>query len=316
MKSFIALAASAVAIGTDDHFRFMNYIGEFGKNYATVEEYEFRMANWLVKDIEIAEHNMTNSSFSLGHNHMSDWSQFEFSKILTHKPMPEEDKQYVDLPEVQMNGGVDWRSHNAVTPVKDQGQCGSCWSFSSTGALEGAHSIKTGKLLSFAEQQLVDCSTANYGCNGGWQYKAFKYFESHDAILESNYKYTAKDGTCQYSSKSKTNVEVSTYANVRADNVDQMKAAVAKQPLSVSIEADKSVFQSYSSGIFNSSKCGTSLDHAVLVVGYGSSGSTEYWIMKNSWGKSWGESGYMRMEIESGKGVCGVQMEPLYPTSN
>ena len=315
MRSFFALAAGAAAIGTDDHFRFMNYIGEFGKSYATVEEYEFRMANFLMKDVEINSHNQTESSFALGHNHMSDWSAFEFSKILTHQPMPEQDKKYVEFEEVNSTG-VDWRNHNAVTPVKDQGQCGSCWSFSSTGALEGAHAIKTGKLLSFSEQQLVDCSTANYGCNGGWQYKAFKYFESHDAILESNYKYTAKDGSCSYSSKTKTNVEISTYANVKADNVTQMKAAVAKNPLAVSIEADKSVFQAYRSGIFNSSGCGTSLDHAVLVVGWGESSGTEYWIMKNSWGTSWGESGYMRMEIEDGKGVCGVQMEPLYPSSN
>merc|ERR1712232_1401938 len=209
---------------------------------------------------------------------------------------------------------------NAVTPVKDQGQCGSCWTFSSTGALEGTHAITSGKLESFSEQQIVDCANlkhgyASFGCNGGNQSVAFKYLESHKAELESVYKYTAKNGTCQYDESSATAVEVSTYKNVVKDNVDQMKAAVAQQPVSVSIEADKAVFQQYKSGIFDSAECGTKLDHAVLVAGYGSENGTDYWIMKNSWGTVWGEEGYMQLEIVDGAGICGIQMGPLYPTS-
>merc|ERR1712151_316044 len=163
----------------------------------------------------------------------------------------------------------DWRTKNAVTPVKDQGQCGSCWTFSSTGVLEGAHAIATGELLSFSEQQIVDCANVkhgymSFGCNGGNQSVAFKYLEKHNAELESVYKYTAKNGSCAY-------------AKVKKNNVEQMKAAVAGQPVSVSIEADKKVFQQYTSGIFDSAECGTKLDHAVLVVGYGSDNGTDYW---------------------------------------
>jgi len=135
-------------------------------------------------------------------------------------------------------------------------------------------------------------------------------------MAEASYKYTARDGTCKYNSGSTTGVKASGYTNVAANNTSQMKAALALKPLSVSIQADTSVFQSYSSGIFNSTKCGTSLDHATNVVGWGTSNGVEYWTMRNSWGTSWGEKGYMRLQIVSGNGICGIQMEPLYPSTN
>jgi len=207
--------------------------------------------------------------------------------------------------------------------VKDQGQCGSCWAFSSTGALEGAHYKASGELLSFSEQQLVDCSGlfyGNLGCNGGMQARAFRYLESHKAELESVYPYTSgttkKKSSCAYSSDSKTAVEVKTYKNVTANSPSQMKAALAQQPLSVSIEADKRVFQTYKSGILDSTACGTKLDHAVLAVGYGSEGGQEYWLVKNSWNTTWGDEGYVKLAIVDGDGICGVQMGPLYPTAN
>ena len=132
------------------------------------------------------------------------------------------------------------------------------------------------------------------------------------------YPYKGVDQSCKYDANSTTSVKVTSYTDVTADNVDQMKAAVAQQPTSVSIEADKFVFQMYSSGIFDSSKCGTTLDHATLVVGYGKEALTgkEYWIMKNSWASTWGEDGYMKLLIEAGDGVCGIQMEPLYPAAS
>ena len=156
----------------------------------------------------------------------------------------------------------------------------------------------------------------SFGCNGGNQSVAFKYLEKNKAELESVYKYTAKNGSCQYDESSATSVNVSKYTNVKADNVEQMKAAVAKQPVSVSIEADKRVFQQYKSGVFDSAECGTKLDHAVLVVGYGTESGSDYWILKNSWGTVWGEEGYMQVAVQDGKGVCGIQMGPLYPSSN
>lgn len=156
----------------------------------------------------------------------------------------------------------------------------------------------------------------SFGCNGGNQSTAFNYWESHDAELESAYPYTARTQTCKYDQSAATNTEVASWSKVTADDTNALKAALNIGVVSVSIEADKYCFQSYTSGIFDNTNCGTSLDHAVALVGYGSENGTEYWIMRNSWGTTWGESGYMRMAIESGKGVCGVQMGPLYPASN
>ena len=300
--------------------QYMQYAAEHGKSYLTVEEYELRQALYIQTDAVINEHNATDSSFKLGHNKFSDFTDYERSQLLGYIAPETDDAETVWLEPTNADS-VDWRTAGAVTAVKDQGQCGSCWTFSSTGALEGAHEIATGKLLSFSEQQIVDCANLkhgypSFGCNGGNQSVAFKYLKSNKAELETVYPYTAKNGTCQYNESSATAVNVSTYTKVTADNVEQMKAAVAKQPVSVSIEADKMVFQQYKTGIFDSSKCGTKLDHATLVVGYGSSNGTDYWIMKNSWGTVWGEEGYMQLQIVDGDGICGIQMGPLYPTSN
>jgi C1A family cysteine protease len=144
---------------------------------------------------------------------------------------------------------------------------------------------------------------------------AFAYYVTASPSLESVYPYTAKDQTCKYNKKNATAVRATGYTNVLRNSPNQMKAALAVKPLSVSIEADTSVFQSYRTGILNSTACGTSLDHATNVVGWGEQNGTEYWIMRNSWGSSWGESGYMRIAIVDGHGICGIQMEPLYPST-
>jgi len=180
-------------------------------------------------------------------------------------------------------------------------------------SVENHWAINHGQLYSLAEQQLVDCETHCYGCNGGNTYYGFTYLDSHYAIAESTYKYTARDGTCKYNSYNKTPVMTKGNTSVASNSYSQMKSALNHGILSVAIEADRSVFQRYSSGIFDSTACGTNLDHATNVVGWGSTNGVEYWIMRNSWGKYWGESGYMRLEIKSGAGVCGIQMQPNYP---
>merc|ERR1712084_106586 len=225
-------------------FRFVHHVAHHNLSYATVEEFNARKALFLEVDAAIEEINANpEHTFTVGHNKFSTWTEYERKQMLGYRHYTPDEEVEVENNTTNADS-VNWVTAGAVTPVKDQGQCGSCWTFSSTGALEGAHQIKTGDLLSFSEQQIVDCANlkhgyASFGCNGGNQSVAFKYLESHKAELESVYTYTAKNGTCAYDESSATAVEVSTYKTVKKDNVEQMKAAVAQQPTSVSIEADK-----------------------------------------------------------------------------
>ncbi len=315
MKTFALAAFVAVASANEVSSKFMEFIVQHGKSYATVEEFNFRKALFAETEAAIQELNASETSVH-GHNKFSDYTRAEYKKLLGFMANYNESAEPVVLDATDLPASVNWVEAGAVTPVKDQGQCGSCWAFSSTGALEGAHQIASGELLSFSEQQLVDCVQLCFGCNGGNQALAFRYLESHDIELESAYPYTAKDGDCAYNEASATAVDVSDYTMVTSDSVEQMKAALAQQPLSVSIEADKLVFQTYTSGVLSSTKCGTQLDHAVLAVGYGTEDGQDYWLVKNSWGTSWGEDGYIKLAIVDGDGICGVQMGPLYPTAN
>ena len=182
--------------------------------------------------------------------------------------------------------------------------------------MENKYCAQNGTLYKLSEQQLVDCVNLCFGCNGGNAALAFRYWESHNAMSESSYPYTAKDGTCAYSSSSATPVKAVSYTGVTADSPDSMKAALVNNIMSVAIQANQLSFQLYSSGVFTNTNCGTQLDHATNVVGWGTEGSMDYWIMRNSWGSSWGESGYMRLEIVAGVGLCGIQMQPNFPVAN
>jgi len=214
------------------------------------------------------------------------------------------------LDESNLAATVDWRAKGAVTGVKNQGQCGSCWSFSTTGTLEGFHKIKSGNLVSLSEQQFVDCSTTSYGCNGGFMTLALQYAKANPIEREQDYPYTAQNGNCKYN-RSKGVVQATQVFQVPQNNNAQLKAAVNKGPVSIAIEADQTAFQYYNGGII-SSGCGTATDHGVLAVGYGDG----YWIVKNSWGPNWGEQGFVRIADKAGAGVCGINTGAQYATTN
>lgn len=217
---------------------------------------------------------------------------------------------------------VDHRQTGGVNPVKDQGQCGSCWAFSTVASLEFMHWKKSTTLYSLSEQQLVDCASdkqwGNHGCNGGNPVLAYQYVESQGIEQEADYGYTAKDGTCKYD-KTKVVVYNTGYTQIQHNNGQALEDAVVDRVVTVLVDAQ--LWSFYNGGIFNSSMCGNRLDHGVAGVGYGvdQASGEQYWIIRNSWGPDWGEQGYIRLlktTQTKNHGMCGVNKQNSYPTEN
>ncbi|TKY71824.1 Senescence-specific cysteine protease SAG12 [Spatholobus suberectus] len=261
--------------------------------------------------------NAENKRYKLGLNQFSDLTEQEF--IASHTGLKisslQDSSSVTPLNLTDIPTSLDWRDKGAVTDIKDQGQCGCCWAFSTVAAVEGIAQIKTKKLISLSEQQLLDCDNSNNGCNGGNMDKAFNYIiENQGIATEADYPYQGVAGTCQSEMKQPA-VQITNFKDVPANSEEQLLQAVANQPVSVAVSANDN-FRSYMGGIFEG-PCGTDLNHAVTAIGYGTSeDGTKYWLIKNSWGQTWGENGYMRLRRESGQpeGVCGVAMKASYPT--
>lgn len=297
--------------------KFINHVEEWGLQLGTKAEFDFRFQVFAEKDQFIAETNAKQSSFALGHNLFSTMTYEEAKRYtMTVMPQPEAEPKYTLLDDTNLSASRDWRGEGGVNAVKNQGHCGSCWAFSATCAVEFAAWKASKSLPSLSEQQLVSCDKTCYGCNGGWQYKAFQYLESNPHATESHYPYTSgtgQTGSCSVAQAAGGRVTVTGYTNVPSRSVSQLKAAIDKGVVSVTIEADKSVFQLYHSGVFDSAACGTQLDHAVAAVGYGTEGGKDYYIVRNSWSASWGDQGYIKIAAVDGAGICGIQLGSLYP---
>lgn len=293
---------------------FKEWMKEHKKVYGLGEAIS-RFAIWNENYEKILEHNAKGLSWTLGLNQFSDLTLEEFSAMyLGYKHDPNAPRNDVYLVESGAKPQTfDWRTKGAVTPVGNQGQCGSCYTWSAGGALEGIYKIKKGELIELSTSQQLDCTSSygNQGCSGGLMEYCFKYTKEKGIMRASDYPYVAKVQTCKYNA-SKIVFKNTGYNNVPKNNPTQLKTAVQQQPIAVAVQASESAFQQYKSGII-SSNCGTDLDHAIVLVGYGQ----DYWIVKNSWGTTWGEKGYAKIASgtqNNGAGVCGINSMASYPT--
>jgi len=301
--------------------KFFNWMQEHKMQAPDGHRFISMLQNFANNDDIIEESNNQNNSFKLGHNkfsHMDVNEWREAMKLGLGYPANVQADSIHEAPQdlTATPSSIDWRDKGAVTGVKDQGNCGSCWAFSSTGAMEGAYKIAKGSLTSLSEQDFVDCDTnGDHGCNGGLMDNAFAFAKSNGGICtEAAYPYTASKGTCVDSKCTKTAAPKS-FTDVSKNSESALMSALAQQPVSVAIEADQSSFQLYKSGVLTAS-CGTNLDHGVLAVGYGTDNGVNYWTVKNSWGDSWGESGYIRLsrDVSQKQGQCGILSgPPSYP---
>jgi len=305
--------------------KFFNWLSEHKVEATSGEHFVKMIQNFANNDDIITQHNNQGLSYQLGHNqfsHLSVEEWREYVKLGLARPeQPVAAEIHDATPGEVTAASKDWTTLGAVTPVKDQGQCGSCWSFSATGAMEGAYKVKYNKLVSFSEQNFVDCDNRSNGgtdlaCNGGLMDSAFTWAKKWGGICtEADYPYvsgtTKKAGTCNTKCTKVANSAPPKYVDVKVNSDDAMVSALNIAPVSVAIEADQSAFQLYKSGVFTAA-CGTSLDHGVLAVGYGTEGTQEYYKVKNSWGTSWGESGYIRLAkgVSQKQGQCGILSGP------
>jgi C1A family cysteine protease len=322
-KSFAALAFTGVASAINDiQFRYIKYVSEFNKNYNTLEEFNMRMELFRITDTLINEHNSDDTATSqMGHNFLSDWTHAEKKTLTGLKG----ELTGVNHQKFVSNGApvpnaVNWVTAGKVGPVKDQGQCGSCWAFSATCSVESAIAVATNTTpLNLSEQQLVSCSGAygNQGCNGGWYYWAWDYGKVNAQTTTASYPYTSGTttltGTCNWDGTGVAIVD--SYVQVGQTNAD-IVAAINLKPVSVAIDAARAVFQQYTSGVITTG-CGTMLDHAVMAVGYGKdvASGLDYFLVRNSWGASWGDQGYVKIAQSStgtAPGYCGINKAVYY----
>ena len=312
-----ALAVGCLAAPVDDEFE--AFKTQFNKVYESDEDERYHKSIFLNTKAYIDQHNADKSlTYTLGINEYADIDPEMFAKERNGYLGRHNDNstEVFVATGVKLPSSVDWREKGVVTNVKNQGQCGSCWAFSATGSLEGQHALKTGNLVSLSEQNLVDCSKdeGNKGCKGGLMIKAFKYIKENGGIdTEESYPYKAENGRCRFK-QADVGATLTGYKSIEEKDCKALKEAVATVgPISAAMDASEMSFQLYDGGIYKPRKCSsTKLDHGVLVVGYGTEDGTDYWLMKNSWGRSWGMEGYFK--IAAADDLCGICTDASYPT--
>ena len=321
---------SLISCQQDTWSQFKGFQQRFNKSYDSLQELEIRFTIFQNNLLSIISHNSEfKHNFTMGINQFTDLTPEEFRNKIIGDSIIRRDsygsygcKVFSSISNRIVPASIDWRENGAVTSVKDQGQCGSCWAFSSTGAVEGAWAISKGQLLNLSEQELVDCATGiaygSRGCNGGQMDGGFKYVIENGQCSLTDYPYTSgisqKSGSCQTCSSI---VKISSCYDVKSNDQVSLKDAVSQKPVAVAIEADTRYFQSYAGGVLDATTCGTNLDHGVLIVGYGTENGQKYWLVKNSWSDTWGEQGYvkiLRSDSENDPGICGIAMEPSFPS--
>jgi cathepsin L len=318
LVTVVAFASALTAVDRE----WTEFKEKFGKEYSAEEDAR-RFKTFVANKALIASHNKKfdqgEVTFKMGVNKFTDMTTEETSYLRGYKSEGVAELRKA-APTFKSTAtayptSVDWRSSGYVTGVKDQGQCGSCWSFSATGSLEGQNFASTGRLTSLSEQNLVDCDNLSFGCDGGNMVTAFNYVKNNGGLdTEASYPYEARQGLCRFD-PAHIGGHCSGHVNIRQGDEDDLLAAAATVgPVSVAIDASRLSFQFYESGVYYEPLCSsTTLDHGVLVVGYGTLSGEDYWLVKNSWGSSWGERGYIQM-ARNRNNNCGIATDASYPT--
>jgi len=328
----VLLVLVAVALGADDRrfkahrmpheVRFQEWMGKHNRKYTTQEEYQTRLSNFIETTKRVAQLNARsralNSTATFALNKFSDLTLEEFSMRLGMKGY--KPKQVAGAPVAGISGAApgqfDWRKKNGITAIKDQGQCGSCWAFSCTESIESVYMIKGGKTnqVPLAPQQIVDCDQNDGGCNGGDLPTCYQYVQSAGGLeKETDYPYHARDGTCNAKKDLEQDPITGFQYVIPQGSTDEMAMATflaSNSPISIIVDA--SSWSAYSGGVLSADQCGQDLDHAVQAVGYNGLDSNGYWIVRNSWGLSWGEQGFIRLQF--GQNTCGLTSEVTVPT--
>jgi cathepsin L len=287
---------------------------EHGLSY-TGDEYQLRLGIYLAQSQWVREFNAADHGFNVELNQFATYTAAEAASLRGYLPAAHiPGHELKDKPIHAAPTELDWRDKSVVQAIKDQGKCGGCWAFASAAAQESAWAIKKGQLTSLSEQNLIDCTTNCYGCNGGNVELAYSYVilrQSSHFNSESGYPYQAITSTCRYKSGDALTT-ISDYGTVTRSETSLVNVVNQYGPIAIAIDASKNSFQLYKSGVYNEPTCSsTKLDHAVLLIGYGTSPSN-YFLVKNSWGTKWGEAGYIRM-TRNGSNQCGVATDAVVP---